>query len=130
MALDAAPLRIQFSPWRYQHIMTVLEGMKDSDAGAQGAAEDNVPAPSATGDAKPMWMSEAEYSTKALVLSWEGIGMTVATWHSRWIYVWRGRIYIAKDRNDPDYVDQRAYWHGYKVGTSKCCFLAHASAGC
>lgn len=66
--------------------------------------------------AKPLWLSEAEFSAKALVLSWEGIGSTVATWHPRWLYVWRGRLYVTRERDDSDYVTKLAYWRGFKVG--------------
>lgn len=36
--VDASPLRVHFSPWRYQHIMTLLNSIKGGEAPFGGAA--------------------------------------------------------------------------------------------
>ena len=67
LAIKASPLKLHLSPYRYQQLMMVVQSMVPAapaeDAAAAAAAQ------AAAGDAKPLWLSEAEYSAKARSLS-------------------------------------------------------------
>jgi hypothetical protein len=62
LAVQASPLKLHFSPYRYQQLMTVLRSI----APAAPATEADAAAASAAAAAadKPLWLSESEYSGK------------------------------------------------------------------
>jgi hypothetical protein len=118
LSLDAAPLRIHLSPWRYQRIASVLRALKAPEQSGGGAAPGGAAAATApAAAAKPLWLSEAEFSAHAWVLSWEGLGGTVATWRPRWVHVWRGRVYLTAERDDVEPLATRSYWQSHRVLT-------------
>jgi hypothetical protein len=116
VAINTSPLQLTLSPWRFQRLLMVVGSLSPppeaAEAPAAPAASDANAAPS---DA-PLWQSEAEYKSRVAVLSWEGIGAAVAKWHQqRWLYVWRGRLYITQREDDREPLVSKAYWKGYRV---------------
>ena len=58
VAVNASPIRFHLSPYRYQHLMAVLQSMAPPpDPAAQAAA-------GAGGPLRPLWLTDAEYTTK------------------------------------------------------------------
>ncbi len=44
---------------------------------------------------------------QAQVLAWEGVVGTEGRWHSRWLTVWRGRVYVSRERTDTEALTSR-----------------------
>lgn len=50
------------------------------------------------------------------ILTWEGLTNSVAKWQShRWVYVWRGRLYITAHKEDTETLLTKTYWMAYRV---------------
>jgi hypothetical protein len=115
VAINTSPLQLTLSPWRYQRLLMVVRSLAPPPDAAAPDAAAPADADAAASDA-PLWQSEAEYKSRVAVLSWEGIGAAVAKWHQqRWLYVWRGRLYVTAREDDREPLVSKAYWKGYRV---------------
>ncbi len=112
-------MQVTLSPFRFQRLMMVMKSLNPPpEPGPDGTASTNADAAGGTAgdDDAPLWQSEAEYKSKIAVLSWEGIGAATAKWHqNRWLYVWRGRLYITAREDDREPLQTKTYWKGYRV---------------
>lgn len=59
--------------------------------------------------ASPLWLTDAEHQAPVKVLKWRWEGLTgqVARWKPRWATVWRGRLYLSRQKDDGIAIDYR-----------------------
>ncbi|GIM10911.1 hypothetical protein Vretimale_14578, partial [Volvox reticuliferus] len=63
----------------------------------------------------PLWVTDAEYVAPVQLLSWEGVGGQVARWQPRSLSVWRGRVYLSKEKGQTEALETRSYWRGWRL---------------
>jgi hypothetical protein len=121
LAITASPLQLHFSPYRYQQLMVVLQSAMAAEAADAGRASGGGSGSGAAGGSggshdKPLWLSEAEYTAKVAVLTWEGLTSSVSKWQThRWLHVWRGRLYLTASKDEPEVLSSKTYWMTYRV---------------
>ncbi|MEW5298732.1 MAG: hypothetical protein WDW36_001820 [Sanguina aurantia] len=101
--VHADPIQIHLSPFRVHRLLNIVAALSptpsDSSKGRSAAGSEASALGARAGAAKPIWMTDAEFQTQALVLAWEGISGSTS----------------AGGADDQEAVESRSYWQDDRV---------------